>query len=100
MELLKAIEILEANIKKGKKFYTQDCGICENVSIIGKKYFHCQIKEIVKDWKHFSGDLTYPIGGMVDYNHHKNNETLWKDEQLKLRLDLIKFIKRKLGALK
>lgn len=97
MELLKALETLEANLKKGKKFYLMDCGICENTAHIAKKYFHCQFKELVVEWKHFSGDLVYPIGGQDIYNFHKTNETLWKDEQLKLRLDLIKFLKRKLG---
>lgn len=100
MELLEALEILEGKIKKGKKFYIQECGICENVAVISKKYFHQQIKDLVVNWKYYSGDAVYPIGGILVYNNHKSNETLWKDEQLKLRLDLIKFLKRELGALK
>ena len=92
--LYQALETLEAKIKKGKKHFNIDCGICENVSIIANKYFTFQIKELVKDWKHFSGDLVYPIGGIDDYNHHKMNETLWQGEQLKLRMDLIKFLKK------
>ena len=96
MKLIEAISIFEEKFKKGKKHYLYDCGICENLSVIGKKFYQQQIKELVVDWKHFSGDLVYPIGGKDDYNHHKSLETLWVGEQLKLRKDLIKFIKGKL----
>lgn len=96
MKLIEAIEQLEAKIKKGKKHFLYDCGICENVAVIGKRFYHFQIKEITLQWKHFSGDLTYPIGGEKEYNLHKEHETLWQGEQLKLRLDLIKFMKSKL----
>lgn len=96
MELLKAIVQLEEKIKKGKKHYIYDCGICENLSAIGNKFYHFQIKQLIKDWKHYSGEETYPVGGIDEYNHHKSNETLWQGEQLKLRLDLIKHLKSKL----
>lgn len=96
MKLLEALEKLEVNIKKGKKYFTQDSGVCDNVSTIGNQFYHYQIKQVISDWKHFSGDLTYPIGGVELYNFHKTNESLWQGEQLKLRLDLIKFLKSKL----
>lgn len=96
MKLIDALNELETKIKKGKKHYLFDCGICENVATIAKKYHTCEIKSLCESWKHFSGDLIYPIGNVEQYNHHKLNETLWIGEQLKLRLDLIKHMKGKL----
>ena len=96
MKLIDAIEQLEVKIKKGKKHFLYDCGVCENLSVIGKKFYHFQIKELSQQWKHFSGDSVYPIGGIKEYNKHKLNETLWQGEQLKLRVDFIKFLKKKL----
>lgn len=96
MNLSEALILLEANIKKGKKFYATDCGICENVAILSKQFHGCKIREIVVKWKHFSGDVTYPIGSMEEYNTHKTENSLWKDQQLKLRLDLIKFLIKEL----
>lgn len=96
VKLIDAIEQLEAKIKKGKKHFLYDCGICENLSVIGKRFYHFQIKDLSQQWKNFSGDSTYPIGGMQEYNHHKEHETLWQGEQLKLRMDFIKFMKNKL----
>lgn len=94
--LLQCLGILEDKIKKGKKHYLYDNGICQNVAEIGGKFYTCQIKELVADYKHFSGDLIYPIGGMLEYNKHKENETLWVGDQLKMRLGLIKHLKGKL----
>ena len=96
VKLIDAIEQLEAKLKKGKKHFLYDCGICENLSVIGKRFYHFQIKELSQQWKNFSGDSTYPIGGMQEYNQHKEYETLWQGEQLKLRMDFIKFMKNKL----
>ncbi|ADG60106.1 hypothetical protein Acj9p206 [Acinetobacter phage Acj9] len=96
--LLEALEILETNLKKGKKFYLVECGICENVSKISAKFHHFEIKQLAQNWKHYSGDPAYPIGkGQDEYLLHKTNETLWKDEQLKLRLNFIKFMKSELA---
>ena len=96
MKLIDAIELLEAKMKKGKKHFLYDCGICENLSVIGKRFYHFQIKELSQQWKHFSGDLIYPIGGKEEYNLHKEHETLWQGNQLKLRMDFIKFMENKL----
>lgn len=96
LKLIEAIEQFEIKFKKGKKHFIYDAGICENLSAIGKKFYHFEIKQIVQNWKHFSGDLTYPIGGMEEYNFHKENETLWVGDQLKLRLTLINYLKLKL----
>ena len=93
MKLIEAILIFEDKLKKGKKHFIYDSGLCDNLATIGKKFYQQQIKDIVVNWKHFSGDLTYPIGGKDVYNHHKALETLWVGDQLKLRKDLIKFIK-------
>ena len=97
LKLIEAISIFEGKLSKGKKHFIFDCGLCENLSTIGKKFYQQNIKEVVVDWKYFSGDPVYPIGAEV-YNHHKANETLWVGEQLKLRKDLLKFIKSKLSG--
>jgi len=98
MKLIEAISIFEGKLSKGKKHFIFDCGLCENLSTIGKKFYQQNIKELVVDWKYFSGDPVYPIGGAEVYNYHKANETLWVGEQLKLRKDLLKFIKSKLNS--
>lgn len=41
----------------------------------------------------YSGDISYPISGHVEYFHHGDNKTLWLGEQLALRNQLIEVLK-------
>lgn len=41
----------------------------------------------------FSGDISYPISGHVEYFHHGDNKTLWRGPQLALRNQLIEVLK-------
>lgn len=92
--LLEAIEQLEAKIKKGKKHFIYDAGICENLSHIMNKFVHFEIKQHAKTWKNFSGDETFPIGSESLYFHHKELETLWVGDQLKMRMSLLAHMKK------
>lgn len=96
MKLIEALLKFEENVKKGKKFFDNESGICWNLSELGKTFYNFEIKQLALSWKHFSGDLTYPIGGEKVYQLHKENGTLWKDEQLKFRLDFIKHMIKEL----
>lgn len=92
--LLEAIDILEQKVKKGKKHFDITCGICDNIASITRRYENCAIKRHAETWPQFSGDAVFPIGSEQVYLHHKEHETLWLDEQLKLRLSLLSHIKR------
>ncbi len=98
IKLFEAIEILEAKIKKGKKHFIYDAGICENLSTIMNKFAHFEVKSYATSWKKFSGDLTFPIGNEKDYLHHKEFETLWVGDQLKARLSLLSYMKQQLKS--
>ena len=91
--LLEALEVLEEKIKKGKKHFLNDCGICENIATITGKYYNYEMKQLYPTWKNWSGNDTYPISG---YIANKESETLWQGEQLKLRLALIKHMKKEI----
>lgn len=41
----------------------------------------------------FSGDISYPISGHVEYFYHGDNRTLWQGGQLALRNQLIEVLK-------
>ena len=50
----------------------------------------------VTDWEHYSGDPTFPIGGIDIYNSNFIMNTLWEGEQLELRKSLAKHLLAKL----
>lgn len=93
ISLFEAIELLESKIKKGKKHFVYDAGICENLSTIMNKFVHFEVKTYAVTWKKFSGDPTFPISGEKDYLHHKEFESLWVGDQLRLRLALLSHMK-------
>jgi len=45
-----------------------------------------------KSWKHFSGNIVYPVCGMNTFNHHLYNNSLWLGKQGELRQGLIKHV--------
>ena len=46
-------------------------------------------KQHFKSWKHYCGNLYYPVLGQVVYDETDN---FWVGEQLELRLDLVKHL--------
>ena len=66
----------------------------KNHSICGNiwnnlSYEHEIDKQHFKSWKHYSGDDGYPVLGKRAYDKTSN---LWVGKQLKLRLDLVKYL--------
>jgi len=47
MKLIEAVLIFEDKLKKGKKHFIYDSGLCDNLATIGKKFYQQQIKDIV-----------------------------------------------------
>lgn len=82
--------------------YYEERGICAQISIkVGNTLGSYKVIPIVRmstdlltsKFPPFSGDISYPISGHVEYFHHGDNKTLWQGGQLALRNQLIEVLK-------
>ena len=69
-------------------------GVCGNWQVeLGSYFTYDLVKELSKDWFHYSGDPDLPIGD----DYFKSN--LWSGKSLELRIDLIDHILPKLNGM-
>lgn len=54
-------------------------------------------KYLGRNWKYFSGDNVYPVGGEVEYHYYNNRQELWVGVQKQLRLDYAKHLSTEIG---
>lgn len=82
--------------------YNNQCGICSQISTkVTNTLNNCKLTPLVRmsaelltaKFPPYTGDISYPISGHVEYFHHGNNKTLWQGEQLALRNQLIEVLK-------
>ena len=92
--LVEALEHVKAGVSDDR------CGICYNLGYIGGMSDEANDLLAVVDvvgifsqgWKHHSGEGDYPVGGEQAYIFNKYERTLWLDEQLELRMDLLDYL--------
>ena len=53
------------------------------------KIFQNTLEAVCCEWDKYSGDKVFPISGHGIYNTHGQVGSLWKGEQLELRIELI-----------
>ena len=78
-------------------------GVCDNAN--ATPYYYPEIQEAVQSWKHYSGNLTYPIPathpeivGIVDSLYYQyNGYPKWAGEQLALRISYMKHLIKELS---
>lgn len=82
--------------------YNEECGICSQISTkVANSLGSSELTPIVRmssdlltsKFPPYSGDISYPISGCVEYFAHGNNNTLWRGGQLALRNQLIEVLK-------
>lgn len=83
MEILGALLVLKEQAINGC-VYNPLYGICYNLAVITEEIdlSYDFVKDNCCDWELFSGDPSYPI---IDYDE----DYLWEDKQLELRLSLL-----------
>ena len=89
----KLMATLERAAKGELKEYEYVAGLC---NLIWDYCSNTFVAKNVTDWEHYSGDPTFPIGGIDTYNRNFIREALWKGEQLELRKSLAKHLLTKL----
>lgn len=88
MEIKEALLEIKENVVNGntKKY---DFGVCSVLYQLSASNCYAFVNTNCIDWKHFSGNMYYPVSGEDVWLVHAKNHTLWKGEQLELRLSLI-----------
>lgn len=102
LENLEDVEVAVREWLEEPFVYHEEHGICSQIStkvtnILGD-YNLTPIVGMSSDlltakFPPYSGDISYPISGHVEYFHHGDNKTLWQGGQLALRNQLIETLK-------
>ena len=89
--LLNAIEDLLAGD------INENHALCENICQKTDKFWlgYDVITKFSNTWEHYSGDDSYPVSGLQEWNRcYYTDKTLWwTGEQLELRMSLLEHIK-------
>jgi len=91
--IFKLMDTLERAAKGELKEYEHVAGLCNLIWDYCSNNF---VAKNVVDWEHYSGNPTFPIGGIKIYNNNFIMNTLWEGEQLELRKSLAKHLLTKL----
>lgn len=90
MQIKEALLEIKDNVVNGNtKGY--DFGVCSVLYQLSTPTSNCYafVNTNCIDWEHFSGNMYYPVSGEEVWLVHARNGSLWKGEQLELRLSLI-----------
>lgn len=102
LENLEDVEVAVREWLEEPFVYVPERGICAQISIkVGNTLGSYKVIPIVRmssdlltaKFPPYSGDISYPISGHVEYFHHGDNKTLWQGGQLALRNQLIEVLK-------
>lgn len=91
MEIKEALLEIKENVLNGNtKRY--EFGVCSVLNQLSTSNGYLFVNANCIDWKYFSGDIAYPVSGEDVWEAHAHNGSLWKGEQLELRLSLIDYL--------
>jgi hypothetical protein len=93
-DLLKAKLFLEAVVSGDLSVVREDaCGICFNLDTkLTESSAYDFVKSNCSDWKHFSGNVTFPLPLECRYS-----DSMWKGKSLEFRQSLCKHLLTKLS---
>lgn len=92
MQLFDELHDLEMRVKNNLQNILLDTGLCNHIS----RRLVPRFQTYAQSWRHYSGDIDFPIGGKGVFLHHVKRRTLWEGKQLLLRLDLINHVKHQI----